>query len=132
MVRLPVSLLAIVEGEAPVDDAPAAEPVPVDEPVLDAVVLALDAPLPVVDGVFAAEVDEPVVDPVVELFIAEPLVEEPVLLPAAGYCGVAPGVLVDWVVVDCAYGAEHHTAAIMAPIAKSFERLFIGDLHTEF
>lgn len=59
--------------------------------VFDAVVLV---PLePIVEGVVAAVVLDPLVD-----------LSTPVLLAAAGYCGVEPvgGGVFDWVVVDCA------------------------------
>jgi len=101
-------LLAIVVGELSVDDAP------LEEPELDAVVPVLDELPEPVEGAAAVVAG----------------LSTPLLSAAAGYCGVAPGTLCDWVVVDCAYGAEHHTAAIIALTAKSFERLFIGDLHT--
>ena len=62
--------------------------------VFDAVVSVLEVLLePVVEGVVAAVVLDPLVD-----------LSTPVLLAAAGYCGVEPvgGGVFDWVVVDCA------------------------------
>jgi hypothetical protein len=102
-----VSLLAVVVGEESMVDAV----VPVPDELL----------MPVVDGLVA-----PVADPVVDFFIVAAPLSTPVLFAAGGYCGVAPGIVVDSVVVDCASGAPHQTAAIKAPAVMSFIRLFIG------
>ena len=61
--------------------------------VFDAVVLVLEVLLEPIEGVLAAVVLDPLVD-----------LSTPVLLAAAGYCGVEPvgGGVFDWVVVDCA------------------------------
>ena len=61
--------------------------------VFDAVVLVLEVLLEPIEGVVAAVVLDPLVD-----------LSTPVLLAAAGYCGVEPvgGGVFDWVVVDCA------------------------------
>ena len=94
-------------------------------------VLVVDELMPVVDGFVAPMVEDPIVeDPLAGLFVFVVPVSTPVLFAAGGYCGVAPGIVVDCVVVDCACDPAHHmAAAIMALTAKSVLRLFIGNLH---
>lgn len=112
--RRVVSALLAVVVEVPVEDEPIVlEP---DVPMVDVPIVDFDPPMP------AAPVAAPFI---IGLFVA-PLAGAPVLFEAGGYCGVAPGMVVDSVVVLCANGAEHHMAAMAAPATRIFVRFFIG------
>jgi hypothetical protein len=121
-------LLAVVEPDPPVADA--LSDVPVRPPEL----LMPEEPVPDVPEVLEPEAVDP-----------EPVVAEPVVDPLGAVVAAPDG---DGVVAEglgvvplpaapvpelplvCAWGAAHHTAAISALIARTFERFFIGDLRT--